>query len=191
MAEESFEPVHAQNVLIGVPLCILAIGLGVRIIANEMDRRTLEIAYTVPGGCHRIWLAKMMASIMILLLSECLLAMITYVVFTPFPVSALYGAFQATFFYLVSAMALAALCKSEITGAMVSTVLISLNGLLTGFGGLQSRVSPFFNSLALRESANLDVTAYLVQNRIGFVLIVAGITALAFSRAENREKLLS
>jgi hypothetical protein len=53
--QRGFEPVNAQA-LMGLPLAVIAIGLGVRVIANEIDRRTLEIAYTVPGGCHRIFL---------------------------------------------------------------------------------------------------------------------------------------
>ena len=35
--ETDFTPPDAQNVLIGFPLTVLAIGLGVRIIAGEMD----------------------------------------------------------------------------------------------------------------------------------------------------------
>ena len=33
--------------------------------------------------------------------------------------------------------------------------------------------------------------AWTVQNRIGMVLLIAAIAALAFARAENREKILS
>ena len=39
--ESVFEPSSVQTVLVGFPMIILAIGLGVRIIADEMDRRTL------------------------------------------------------------------------------------------------------------------------------------------------------
>ena len=44
---------NAQTSLMGLPLTVLAVLLGVRIISGEVDRRTLEIAYTVPGGAHR------------------------------------------------------------------------------------------------------------------------------------------
>jgi ABC-type transport system involved in multi-copper enzyme maturation permease subunit len=190
LREESFEAVDAQNTLIGLPLAVLAVGLGVRIIAGEMDRRTLEIAYTVPGGTHRVWFGKIAAAVGLLLASELLLAVVTFVFFTSYPPVALYGAFQAALFYLVVAMGFAALSRSEITGAMATAALLGLNGFITGFGENQVRISPFFNPLAIDNASPTDLFAWTVQNRIGFVLAIAAVTALAFSRAERREKLL-
>ena len=40
MEDRSYGPESAQAMLIGVPLTLLAIGFGVRIIASEIDRRT-------------------------------------------------------------------------------------------------------------------------------------------------------
>ena len=90
-----YTPADAQVVVIGFPLTVLAIGLGMSVIAGELDRRTIEIAYTVPGGTHRIWLAKLAASIVLLVAAEGLLAVATYVFCTDFPPAALYGALQA------------------------------------------------------------------------------------------------
>jgi hypothetical protein len=70
-------------------------------------------------------------------------------------------------------------------------VVLFLNGLITAFGEEQLRISPFFNPLALQGSNPADVLAWTVQNRMGFVLAMAALIALAFSRAERREKLLS
>jgi len=190
MREESFEAVDAQNTLIGIPLAVLAVGLGVRIIAGEMDRRTLEIAYTVPGGTHRVWFGKIAAAVVLLLATEVLLAVASFVFFTSFPPVVLYGAFQAAVFYLVVAMGFAALFRSEITGAMATAALLGLNGFITAFGERQVRISPFFNPLAMDSASPADLFAWTVQNRIGFVLAIVAVTALAFSRAEKREKLL-
>ncbi len=89
----TFEPVSAQNTLIGVPVTILGVFLGGRVIASELDRRTLEIAYTVPGGAHRVWLAKLTAAVLMLLVSLSLMAVVTFTFFTGFPVvQTLYGA---------------------------------------------------------------------------------------------------
>ena len=90
---EDFAPYEAQVRLIGLPMTVLAILLGVRVIAGEIDRRTLEIAYTVPGGTHRVWVAKLVAALAILLASELLLAAAA-LVFTDYPPGALYGALQ-------------------------------------------------------------------------------------------------
>jgi hypothetical protein len=177
---------EAQNLLIGFPLVILGIGFGVRIIAGEMDFRTLEIAYTVPGGAHRVWLVKLFSATLLLVAAEALLALATLTL-TDYPFSALYGALQAAIFYMVLAMAFSALFKGEAVGALMTVVVLLVNFPLQG-GNLV--ISPFFNpeNLALLDEA--DILAKMVRNRIGYMLVIAAITALAFGRAESREKIL-
>lgn len=189
--ESVFGPADVQNILLGVPLVVLAIGLGVRVIAGELDRRTLEIAYTVPGGAHRVWLGKLFAAALVLAAAEVLLAAVSYVLFTAVTPGALWGAYQAALVYLVLAAWFAALGRSEVTGAMATAGLLMLNALFTGFGDMQTRLSPFFNPLAVEDASPADVLAWTVQNRIGFALVVVAVAALAFARAERREKLLT
>ncbi len=182
----SYEIVDAQNKLIGFPLAILAAGLGVRVIAGEIDLRTLEIAYTVPGGAHRVWLAKLGASFLILLVAEALLAITTFVFLTSFAWSTLYGALQSAVFFLVLAMGLGALFKSEAAGGMVCAGVLTLALMTTVL-----RISPFFN---IELSADLDAVermARLVQNRIGYVILTLAVMLLTFGRAEQRERMLS
>jgi hypothetical protein len=152
--------------------------------------RTLEVTYTVPGGAQRVWLSKLAGAAVPLALTALMLAAIAAVFFTPYPVTALYGAVQGTVFYLVLAMGLGALFRSEITAALVASVLLVLNGFLTGFGELQTRWSPLFNPLALPDASAGDLLAWTVQNRIGFALLILALTALACARAERREDLL-
>jgi len=189
--EEGFEAVDAQTVLIGTPLLVLAIGLGVRVIAGEMDRRTLEIAWTIPGGSHRMWLSKLAAAAFVLAAAELLLAAAVWAFFTEITVGALWGAYQGALVYLALATWLAALFKSEATGAMVSMAVLVFNGLSIGFGSSPKRLSPLFNPLAVDDIAVSDLVAWTVQNRIGWVLGIAALVALALIRAERREVLLS
>jgi len=182
-----YSPADAQTLLIGMPLTVLGAGFGVRIIAGEIDQRTIEIAYTVPGGAHRVWLAKIAAAVILLLVSLTLLSVATWLFCTDFALGAVYGAFQAAIFYLVVAMALSVLFKSEATGALVTVVVGIVNGFLQG---ANVRASPFFNPANLDDSPARDVLAWTVQNRIGIALAIVAITALAFVRAERREKLL-
>ena len=175
----------AQVVLIGFPLTVLGIGLGMRIIAGELDERTLEIAYTVPAGTHRIWLAKLAASITLLLAAEALLAVATFFFCTEFPVMALYGALQGAVFYLVLAMGLSALCKSEAAGALLTSLMLGLNLFFQ-----PTRVSPSFNPETHASMDPADVLALTVQNRIGIALAIVAIMLMAFGRAEHREKML-
>lgn len=189
--QEDFRPESAQGTLIAFPLTCLAIFLGMRVIAGESDARRLEIAYTVPGGSQRVWLAKLLAGFAILLAAEAMLAVVAWAFFTSYPPGGLYGAAQAATVYLVLSMGLAALFRSEVTGAMVSAGVLTFNGLLTGFGDLQTRVSPFFNPAAIRDEDAAEILAHTVQNRIGFALLTLALTALAFTRAERRERMLA
>ena len=188
--DQSFVPAEAQSELIGVPLYLLAIGLGVRIIASEIEQRTLEVTYTVPGGAQRVWMAKLAGAALPLLSAMLLLAVLAAVFFTPYPPSALYGALQGAAFYLVLAMGLGALFRSEITASLVVSVILVLNGFVTGFGEVQTRWSPLFNPLAMRDANSADLLAWTIQNRIGYALLIAAIAALACARAERREQLL-
>jgi hypothetical protein len=189
--EDAFDRRDVQGFLIGVPLVLLGAGLGLRIIAGEIDRRTLEIAYTVPGGATRVWTAKLLASLALILPAEALLALAALVFVPDYPPAALYGAFQAAIFYLVLAMALSTLFKSEATGGLVLALVLVLNLFLTGFGQLQLRVSPFWNPEALQGNPpEGEVLAWTIQNRLGFALITAALCALTFARAERREKML-
>jgi ABC-type transport system involved in multi-copper enzyme maturation permease subunit len=182
----AFEAVDAQNVLIGFPLTVLAAGLGVRVIAGEIDRRTLEIAYTVPGGAHRVWLAKLGASFLILLVAEALLAILTFVFLTSFPWSTLYGALQSAVFFMVLAMGLGALFKSEAAGLMVCAGVLTLALMMSPL-----RVSPFFNIELFQDITVAERIARLVQNRVGYVILTVAVMLLTFGRAEQRERLLS
>ena len=190
----SFNETAAQNTLIGLPMTVIAIGLGVSIIAGEIEQRTLEVAYTVPGGARRIWTAKLAAVILLLLVTETLLVIVTSLFFTSVPVTALYGAFQGAVFYLVVSMALGALFKSELTAVLVTLVILVANVILLNSSNtpshLSNRISPLFNPLALQETSPSEILAWTIQNRIGVALAIIALALLAFARAERREQLL-
>ena len=190
--ELPFDPAKVQNGLIGIPLTVLAIGLGVRVVAAEIEQRTLEVAYTVPGGASRVWIGKLSAVALPLLGAGLLLA-IPAAVFSPrYSLSSIYGAFQGAAFYLVLAAGLGAFLRNEITAALVASVVLGLNGFLTGFGNVPSRWSPLFNPLVVvKNVSETEMLAWTVQNRIGFALLILALVMLMCARAERREKLLS
>ena len=190
-----FEPASAQGTLIGLPLTFLGIFLGLRVIAGEIDGRSLEVAYTVPGGCERVWWTKLGAGLLLLIAAEVPLAVATWFFLTPFPFDALYGALQAALFYMVLAMGMATLFRNETAGAMPTAAILGFNGIVTQFGNNQVRVSPFWNPhapdlVASGVSDPGEILAWTVQNRIGFALLIAAILALAFMRAGRRERML-
>ena len=136
----TFDDTSVQGPLLAVPLTLLAVFLGIRIIAGEIEDRSLEIAYTVPGGCKRIWYTKLLAASGVIISAEILLASAVFVFITPFPAGVLYGALQAAGFYLILAMAMATLFRSEAAGAMATAAVLGLNGALTDFGDNQIRI---------------------------------------------------
>lgn len=192
---ESIEPEAVAGTLIGVPLAALGIFLGMRVIAGEIDDGSLEVAYTVPGGVGKLWFVKLAASLAILIAAECLLAITAMVLFNPFPPGALYSALQAGTFYLVLATAFGALFRGEAAAAMATGVVLAFNAMISDFGGNQVVISPFFNPdmLAAEPETMLspgEIFARTLQNRIGMLLVMAGILSLAFMRANRRERML-
>jgi len=183
-----FDPVDAQVGLMGIPLAALAIILGLRIIAGEIDGRSLEIAYTVPGGCKRVWWSKLAAGALILLIAAALVGVVTYYWFTDYPLIALYGALQGAIFYLVMSMALAALFRSEVAGAMATVAVLAIDLLILGSNGV--RASPFWNPLATTDTDPEAILAMTVQNRVGIPIVIALVIGLAFMRANRRERML-
>ncbi|MFP6823108.1 MAG: hypothetical protein VB915_04750 [Pseudomonadales bacterium] len=184
-------PEAVQGLVLGVPMSLLGIFLGIRVIAGEIDDRSLELAYTVPGGSERLWRIKLIAAVTMLLVMEATLALVTVTFITGFPLGALYGAFQAACFYLVLSLSLATLFRSQIGGGVFTVILLGINGALTGFGNVQLRGSPFFNPYVIVGADSTDLLAWTVQNRIGMLLLMAGILSLAFMRANRRERMLS
>ena len=184
-------PEAVQGLVLGVPMSLLGIFLGIRVIAGEIDDRSLELAYTVPGGSERLWRIKLIAAVTMLLVMEATLALVTVTLITAFPLGALYGAFQAACFYLVLSLSLATLFRSQIGGGVFTVILLGINGFLTGFGNVQLRGSPFFNPYVIVGADSADVLAWTVQNRVGMLLLMAGILSLAFMRANRRERMLS
>ena len=101
-----------------------------------------------------------------------------------------YGAMQAALFYLVLSMGMATLLRSEAAGVMGIAAILGFNGLISGFGENQVRISPFWNAHALGDADPTELFAWTLQNRIGIILAMAAILALAFMRANRRERML-
>lgn len=178
-----FYPADAQNELIGLPIYLLAIGMGIRIIANEVEQHTLEVAYTIPGGAVKIWAWKIVSSLFIIVCALLLLAGITWTLFTPFPLGVLYRVLQGATFFLVFAMAAGALLKSELAAAVVSVTLLFI--LYPRFYGL--RWSPIFDPLHADIFGDHLVGLWLLQNHVWVFLLSLLIVLYAFVKVEQRE----
>ncbi len=188
---DGFNGGHAQVTLIGIPLVFIGVFLGLRIIASEISGRSLEIVYTVPGGCERVWWVKLLAAVLILLPVEILLGIGVWFFITKYPLLALQGALQGALFAMVLAMGMSALFRSEIGGAVATALVLVFFAFVSGFGNVQRVFSPFYNPFSLFDADPETLLAATMQNRIGYFLLTLSILGLAFMRSNRREKLLS
>ncbi|MCY4130203.1 MAG: hypothetical protein OXG15_13310 [Gammaproteobacteria bacterium] len=188
---DGFNSGHAQITLIGIPLVFIGVFLGLRIIASEISGRSLEIVYTVPGGCERVWWVKLIAAVLILIPVEILLAVGVWFFITEYPLFVLQGSLQGALFAMVLAMGMSALFRSEIGGAVATALVLVFFAFISGFGNIQRVFSPFYNPFAMFEADPEVLLEATVQNRIGYALLTLAILGLAFMRSNRREKLLS
>lgn len=188
---DGFNGGHAQVTLIGIPLVFIGVFLGLRIIASEISGRSLEIVYTVPGGCERVWWVKLIAAVLILIPVELLLAIGVWFFVTEYPMFVLQGSLQGALFAMVLAMGMSALFRSEIGGAVATALVLAFFAFVSGFGNIQRVFSPFYNPFALFEADPEVLLAATVQNRVGYGLLTLAILGLAFMRSNRRERLLS
>lgn len=176
---------------LSVPLAVVGLFLGLRIIASEINARTLEIVYTVPGGAEKVWWVKILASLMILLLTEAIMAVYIWFLITPYNLESLYGALQVGVFYMSVAMGFSTLFRSEVSGAIVAVVALGLNIVVTNFGREQHWLSPIYNPHIIDNEGLRALIAETLRNRIFIALVILMIFSLAFLRGNRREKLLS
>ena len=102
----------------------------------------------------------------------------------------MYGALQPALFYMVLAMGMATLFRSEVAGAMGVVAVLGFDMLISGFGQNPVRISPFWNPAAIDDADAAELLAWSLQNRIGILLAMAAILGLAFMRANRRERML-
>ena len=188
---DTYTPADVQNLILGLPLVIIGTFLGLRIIASEISGRSLEIVYTVPGGCERVWWTKLTAALFMLLPLGGLLAVFGRIFLTEIPILSIQGAFQVGLFFMVLAMGFAALFRSEVGGAVGTVIVLILSWLIGGPNDNQNVVSPFYNPMGALNIDLDQLIANTVRNRIAYILVSFAILGLAFMRSNRRERLLS
>lgn len=183
---DDFSYASAQNGLLGLPLYCVAIGLGIRVIAHEVEKRTLEVCYGIPKGAQRVWLAKIAAVSCLLIAALIPLSLVTYFLLTSYPIEAIAAALKGAIFYLVLSMWVGVWLRSELLAGIVMLLVLALN-----LSGENTSVwSPLFNPLNIEDNSSLDLVAMSIQNHLTYSCLIVAFVVLSINRAEKREVLL-
>ena len=180
-----FELVDVQNRLMGYPLYLMAIGIGVGLIANEVEKRTLEVSFTLPGGAARIWINKLIAASFLIIVAEFILAFCTWIFFTGITSGIIIRVFQGAIFYLVLAMTAGAFFKNSLIAGIVTCFVLFINSYFTNRSW-----SPVFNPLTINNLSTGDLMQLIIRNHFIIVLAIFVMALLTFLRIEQREALL-
>lgn len=176
-----------QNWLIGFPLNLLAIGIGIGIIADEIEKQTLEVTYTIPGGTRRIWLYSILACLLILVAATILLSLSCYLFISGLPSGGeFFRGFQGAVFFLIWAMALGCFFRSKLVASLLS--LLTYAGLI--FVNFDTRWSPLFNPASVASNAGEEVHIWMIQNHVGVTVLLGLLLVLSFARVDRVELML-
>jgi len=190
---ENFTADMVQNSLIGFPLYCFAIACGVRVVAADIEQRTLEVALSASGGAWQIWTVKTLAAALLLGCSLLIMSLACWLLFsnfssTEFPGLALIGVGKALLFFLILSVYMGSRIKSELPA------LVIMLGLLA-FGLAQSDQfwSPLFNPLntSINEQySTYQIATWTQRNHVLCATLLALIVWLLHSRSEHSEQLI-
>jgi ABC-type transport system involved in multi-copper enzyme maturation permease subunit len=180
-----FDPIDAQNRLMGYPLYLMSIGIGSALIAGEIEKRTLEVSFTLPGGSAKIWVNKLIAVTFLIITAELILALCASLFFTSITGGMLIRVLQGAIFYLVLAMAAGALFKNSLIASIAVSFILLANSYF-----IDVPWSPIFNPLILNNLETSELMQLMVQNHFIVIMAVTILALLTFLRAEQREALL-
>lgn len=180
-----FELVDVQNRLMGYPLYLMSIGIGVGLIANEVEKRTLEVSFTLPGGSAKIWINKLIAASFLIIMAELILGLCTWIFFTGITSGIVIRVFQGAIFYLVLAMTAGAFFKNSLIAGIVTCFVLFANSYFTN-----GSWSPVFNPLTINNLSAGDLMQLIIRNHFIVIAAIFVMALLAFLRMEQREALL-
>ncbi len=173
--------------VLGLPTGALAVALGCRIVGGEVDQRTLEVVYTVPGGARRVWLARFAAASLLALGGELAAALVAHLTLVDIRPLDLVSCWIGSLFLLAVGLLAGAVFRGVITAALAAVPVLALSLFMGG----TVRFAPFFSAAALAGRFDpADVLVWTFQSRVGFLLLTALLVAMAVARAENREAML-
>lgn len=190
---ENFTADMVQNSLIGFPLYCFAIACGVRVVAADIEHRTLEVALSASGGAWQIWTVKTLAAALLLGCSLLIMSLACWLLLsnfssTEFPWIALIGVSKALLFFLIMSVYVGSRIKSELPA-----LAIMLGVLALGLAQSDQFWSPLFNPLntnMLEQYSTYQIATWTQRNHVLCATLLALIVWLLHSRSEHSEQLI-
>jgi len=195
---ESFTADMVQNSLIGFPLYCFAIACGVRVVAADIEQRTLEVALSASGGAWQIWTVKTLAATLLMGCSLLIMSLACWLLFTTFlstsflstafPWGALIGVGKALLFFLILSVYVGSRIKSELPA-----LVIMLGVLAFGLAQSDQFWSPLFNPLntsMIEQYSTYQIATWTQRNHVLCATLLALIVWLLHSRSEHSEQLI-
>ncbi|MEW5251326.1 hypothetical protein [Microbulbifer discodermiae] len=182
--ENGYDLRQVQNQLIGFPAYLIAVLLGARLIAREVDKRTLEVAYTLPRGIGFVWWQKMWAASLLLCICTLCLALAAALL-RPYPGWILLQALAGTIFYFILACVLGTWLRSEFSAQLLAFVALGFNLLAS-----QNHWLPLFNPLRLEDVDSHQQWTMMWQNFTLVTAVVLICGSLAWLRIQSSENTL-
>lgn len=190
--DEGFTAGKALYVLVEIPGAVLAIYLTMDLVAGERDRRTLETLFSTSTSHYGIWMMRMVAVYIALVVTLLAMSVLSYFFFAEFPI--LLGGLNAfapgfllvnlTFFFSV-------FCKSSNTAGMLSLAVIVIV-LLSAEKLKETYYFLFLNPFDLPMGIDGAVwTEMVLLNRSALILGGGLLLFLGLRRMAQRERLLS
>ena len=189
---EGFSVEDALNILVQIPMAVLAIYLSMDIIASERDRDTLETLFSTASSHYTIWMTRMMSLHGILVLSAMAMSSLSYVLFAEFPfilggLNAVFPAYfmaNLTFYFAVSV-------RSSNAAGMLSLGCLLL--VLMFSSSLSGTVyNLFLNPFNVPASVDLSLwDDRVLINRVSIAGLGGLLLFLALRKMERRERLLT
>lgn len=178
--------------LLMIPMTVLAIFLGMQVIAAEKDKRTLETMFTIAGSPYKIWLIRFGTLHFILLLFTFGLATLTYFTFLDLPVvGATLHAYAPVYLICNLTIYFAIKFRSGLGAAMVTAGTVLLSLMLSGILG-DTRFFLYFNAYAdpPRQIGPETWNLWMWQNKIGVFVLGSLLLFFSLRGLLRRERLL-
>jgi ABC-type transport system involved in multi-copper enzyme maturation permease subunit len=191
---EGFSVRQALHVLVEIPGAVLAIYLTMDLVAGERDRNTLEVLFSASMSHYKIWVTRMLAVYVVLLVTLVGMSTLSYYLFAEFPfllggLNAFLPAFliaSLTFFFSVT-------CRSGNAAGMLSLgvlvlILITSDPDILGDTVFFVFLNPFDPPMGMEEMMWDD---RVLINRLGILATGCLLLFLGLRRMERRERLLN